>query len=102
MEYGARPSIGAANHDDGDARPIETGEIGDTSDAEFGRERHDLGKRILRGSTSVSADPIRLQTRSDVAKSVHLHPAIELPNSLFLGLSERGVDRQQPTERYIS
>jgi hypothetical protein len=50
----------------------------------------------------VSADPIRLQTRSDVAKSVHLHPAIELPNSLFLGLSERGVDRHQPTERYIS
>ena len=35
MEHSARPRVGAANHDDRNARPVEPGKIGDPSDAEL-------------------------------------------------------------------
>ena len=72
MEYGARPCIWAANHDDRDARPVEAGEVGHPRDAEFGCERHHVCDGIRGRSTPVSADTMGLGTRVDSPESAHV------------------------------
>ena len=72
VEHGARPGVGPANHDDGDAGAVQTREIGDACDAERRGEALHSRNGLLRRETPIEGSTAGPGTQAGVARSANL------------------------------